>query len=139
LIDKMQKARGYMLPPWVYLTEKDPDFMEAYNTLYERGLTDGKAFRQSERVHRHRHPGLPGPRGCGLPSLPEGFALGASPQELLEAVESAMVPGGGPTLAIGLRALVRIEEEEKKGIGKPLLPFSFPRASRPKLYFFLRL
>jgi hypothetical protein len=44
LIKKMQKARGYMLGPWLYLTEKDVGFMEAYNNLYERGLTDGKAL-----------------------------------------------------------------------------------------------
>jgi len=115
LIDKMQKARGYMLPPWVYLTEKDPDFMEAYNTLYERGLTDGKAL--PAKVREFIAIGILAYRGLEdavYLHCRRALRLGASPQELLEAVESAMVPGGGPTLAIGLRALVRIEEEEKK-------------------------
>jgi len=44
LLAAMEKERGYMLGPWQYLTEQDTDFMEAYNNLYNRGLTDGKAL-----------------------------------------------------------------------------------------------
>ena len=45
----------------------------------------------------------------------QALRLGATKQELLEAMETAMIPGGTPTLALGLRALSRIEEEEKAG------------------------
>jgi len=33
----------------------------------------------------------------------------------MEAIETTIVPGGAPTFGTGLRALMMIEEEEKKG------------------------
>jgi len=115
LIRKMQKARGYMLGPWLYLTEKDVGFMEAYNNLYERGLTDGKAL--PAKIREFIAIGILAYRGLEdavYHHCKRALRLGATKRELLEAIESAMIPGGTPTLALGLRALVRIEEEEKK-------------------------
>ena len=115
LIRKMQKARGYMLGPWLYLTEKDMGFMEAYNNLYERGLTDGKAL--PGKIREFIAIGILAYRGLEdavYHHCQRALRLGATRRELLEAIESAMIPGGGPTLALGLRALARIEEEEKK-------------------------
>lgn len=114
LIRKMQKARGYMLGPWLYLAEKDVGFMEAYNNLYERGLTDGKAL--PAKIREFIAIGILAYRGLEDAVYEHGkraLRLGASKRELLEAIETAMIPGGGPTLALGLRALARIEEEEK--------------------------
>jgi alkylhydroperoxidase/carboxymuconolactone decarboxylase family protein YurZ len=39
---------------------------------------------------------------------------GLSKQELMEAIETMIVPGGTPTFSTGLRALMRIEEDERK-------------------------
>jgi alkylhydroperoxidase/carboxymuconolactone decarboxylase family protein YurZ len=115
LIQKMQKARGYMLGPWLYLTEKDAGFMEAYNNLYERGLTEGKAlpakFREFIAIGILAYRGLD---DAVYQHCKRALRLGASKRELLEALESAMIPGGTPTMALGLQALARIEEEEKK-------------------------
>jgi len=114
LLQKMQKARGYMLPPWVYLTEKDPGFMEAYNNLYELALTDGKAL--PAKVREFIAIGILAYRGLEdavYTHCKRALRLGATQREILEAIESAMVPGGGPTLAVGLRALAKIEEEKK--------------------------
>ena len=114
LIRKMQKARGYMLGPWLYLAEKDVGFMEAYNNLYERGLTNGKAL--PAKIREFIAIGILAYRGLEDAVYEHGkraLRLGASKRELLEAIETAMIPGGGPTLALGLRALARIEEEEK--------------------------
>ena len=115
LYTKMNKERGYMPPAWVYLVDKDVDFMEVYNNLYERVLKDGKslpaktkefvaiailAFRgQEDAVYLHAKRAL---------------RLGATKQELLEAMEAMVLPGGAPTFGTGLLALMRIEEEEKK-------------------------
>jgi len=49
LIKKMEKERGYVYPTWLYMVDKDVDFMEAYNNLYERVLTDGKALAAKTR------------------------------------------------------------------------------------------
>jgi len=112
----MKKERGYVYPEWVYIAEKDVAFTEAYNNLYEKGLTDGKALRAKTReliaigVLAYR-----GLNNAVYEHSKRALRLGATKQELLEAIETAAVPGGGPTLAAGLQALVRIEEDEKKG------------------------
>ena len=36
---------------------------------------------------------------------------GATKRELLEAIESAAVPGGGPTLSTGVQALMQLDHE----------------------------
>ncbi len=114
LLKVMEKERGYMLGPWKFLAEQDVDFMEAYNNLYNRGLTDGKAL--PARMRELIAIGILAYRGQEEAVYLHGkraLKLGASKRELLEAVETAMIPGGGPTLAVGLRALARIEEEGK--------------------------
>lgn len=114
LLKAMEKERGYMLGPWKFLAEQDVDFMEAYNNLYNRGLTDGKAL--PARMRELIAIGILAYRGQEEAVYLHGkraLKLGASKRELLEAVETAMIPGGGPTLAVGLRALARIEEEGK--------------------------
>ena len=39
---------------------------------------------------------------------------GANKKEILEALETAVIPGGAPTFGTGLRALMRIEKEEER-------------------------
>jgi alkylhydroperoxidase/carboxymuconolactone decarboxylase family protein YurZ len=39
---------------------------------------------------------------------------GATKQELLEAIETTIIPGGAPTFDTGIWALMRIVEEEEK-------------------------
>jgi len=112
----MKKERGYVYPEWVYIAEKDVGFTEAYNNLYEAGLTDGKALpgkmRELIAIGILAYRGL---NNAVYEHSKRALRLGATKQELLEAIETAAVPGGGPTLAAGLQALVRIEEDEKKG------------------------
>jgi AhpD family alkylhydroperoxidase len=112
----MKKERGYVLPEWAYIAEKDVDFMEGYNNLYEKGLTDGKALPAKTReliaIALLAYRGL---NNAVYEHSKRALRLGATKQELLEAIETSMVPGGAPTLSVGLQALVRIEEDEKKG------------------------
>ena len=114
LMEEMTKERGYILPEWAFMIEKDADFMEAYNKLYKKALTDGKALParireliamaifayRGHEAHTYNH-------------AKRAQRLGATQQELLEAVETFIIPGGAPTFAIGLRALMKIDEEEK--------------------------
>src|SRR5256885_14466724 len=46
-----------------------------------------------------------------LAHLKRAIAHGATKRELLEAMESAAVPGGGPTFATGARALMQLDAE----------------------------
>jgi AhpD family alkylhydroperoxidase len=116
LKEAMKKERGYVLPEWAYIAEKDVDFMEGYNNLYEKGLTDGKALPAKTReliaIAILAYRGL---NNAVYEHSKRALRLGATKQELLEAIETSMVPGGAPTLSVGLQALVRIEEDEKKG------------------------
>lgn len=115
LINKMKKDRGYMFPTWIFLAEKDAEFLMAYNELYKRALNKGKALPakirefvamailaykgRTEAVYEHAKRAL---------------RLGATKEELLEVFQTAMLPGGVPTLTTGLQALMRIENEEEK-------------------------
>ena len=42
LIARMKKARGYIYPEWEFAARQDPEFVEAYNRIYELGLGDGQ-------------------------------------------------------------------------------------------------
>jgi len=116
LKDAMKKERGYVLPQWEYVTDRDVDFMEAYNNLYNRGLTDGKAL--PVKTRELIAIALLAYRGLGddvYNHMKRALKFGATKEELLEAVETSIVPGGAPTFSIGLKALMRLEEDDKKG------------------------
>ena len=112
LTEKMSKERGYMPPPWTYMCEKDVDFMEAYNNLYERSLTDGKVLPAKTReliaIALLSFRGL---ENAVYLHVKRALKLGATKQELLEAIETTIVPGGAPTFSTGLAALMRAEED----------------------------
>ena len=42
LIAHMKKARGYIYPEWEFAARQDPDFVDAYNRIYELGLGEGR-------------------------------------------------------------------------------------------------
>jgi len=115
IIEAMSKERGYMPPPWAYMAEKDVDFIEAYNNLYERGLTAGKALpiktRELVAIAILAYRGL---TDAVYEHGKRALRHGATKEELLEAIETTIVPGGAPTFGTGLKALMMIEEDEKK-------------------------
>jgi AhpD family alkylhydroperoxidase len=119
LIKKMNKQRGYMPSTWVYMVDKDVDFMEVYNNLYESGLTDGKALATKTReLIAIAILAFRGQENAVYLHAKRALRCGATKQELLEAIETTIIPGGVPTFGVGLSALMRIEEEEKKA-GNP--------------------
>jgi len=79
------------------------------------GLTDGKALPAKTReliaiailAFRRRENAV-------YLHAKRALELGATKQELLEAIETTIIPGGAPTFGTGLAALMRIEEEAKK-------------------------
>jgi alkylhydroperoxidase/carboxymuconolactone decarboxylase family protein YurZ len=116
LLNRLRKERGYLPPEWAFLAEKDPGFMEAYNEFYERVMTDGKALPAKTKelitIGLLAYVGLE--QGvCN--HAKRALRLGATKEELLEAVETLIIAGGSPTLRTGLAGLIMMEEEEKKG------------------------
>jgi len=115
LMQKMKKERGYLQPTWAYMIDKDVDFMGAYDELYERGLTDGKALPAKTReLIAIAILAFRGRENAVYLHAKRALELGATKQELLEAIETTIIPGGAPTFGTGLAALMRIEEEAKK-------------------------
>jgi 4-carboxymuconolactone decarboxylase len=115
-LEAMRKERGYLPPSYPYVAEKDIDFLEAYDNLYKRSLSDGKEC--SAKVREFVAIGILAYRGNDAACynhVKRALELGATKQELLEAIEATIVPGGTPTFGAGLRALMKVEEEEKKG------------------------
>ena len=114
IMQRIQRVRGYLPDEWAYIAEKDPDFWDTYNALYEKALSDGKALPAKIRElivigvlsYRELEQGV-----CN--HAKRALRLGATKQELLEAVETVTVPGGSPALRAGLRGLMMMEEEEK--------------------------
>jgi AhpD family alkylhydroperoxidase len=115
LKEKMNQERGGSKAHWEYAAEKDVDFQEAYNNLYEMGLSAGKAL--PIKTRELIAIGILAFRGSGdgvYEHMKRALRHGATKEELLEAVETTIISGGAPTYGIGLKALMRIEEEEKK-------------------------
>jgi alkylhydroperoxidase/carboxymuconolactone decarboxylase family protein YurZ len=115
IAEAMSRERGYMPEAWAYMAEKDLDFIEAYNNLYLRALTDGKALPIKTRELIAM--ALLAYRGLTEAVFEHGkraLKHGATKQELLEAIETTLIPGGAPTFGTGLKALMMIEEAEKK-------------------------
>jgi AhpD family alkylhydroperoxidase len=111
----MLKERGYLYPQWEFVAENDVDFMEAYNNLYNSGLKDGKALPAKTReliaIALLAYRGL---EDAVCQHMKRAIRLGATKQEILEAIETSIVPGGAPTFYTGLCALMRVDEEPKK-------------------------
>ncbi len=113
LLADMSAERGYLPAPWAYMAENDIEFLEAYNNLYNRALNDGKALPIKTRelvaiailAFRGNVDGV-------YEHAKRVLKHGGTKQELLEAFETTIVPGGAPTFATCLRALMRIEAEE---------------------------
>ena len=118
LIEKMVADRGYLSPEWEFSARTDPDFMEAYNNLYQAGLNDGQAL--PIKIRELVASGILSYRGqeaAVKAHFKRAIKHGATKLELLEAVQTTIVPGGANTFGTGLKALMgAIDELEKEGI-----------------------
>ncbi len=113
LIARMKKARGYMYPEWELAARQDPEFVEAYNRIYELGLGEGRHV--SAKVREFVAIALLAFRGAersGLVAhMKRAMRLGATKEELFEVLETCLVPGGAPTFHRGLSALLEVVDE----------------------------
>jgi len=115
ILSRLKKERGYLPAEWAYLAERDPEFMDAYNGLYEKAMTDGKAL--SAKTKELITIGLLAYRGFEqgvLNHAKRALRLGATMEELVEAVETVIIAGGSPALRTGLMGLMMMEEEQKE-------------------------
>jgi alkylhydroperoxidase/carboxymuconolactone decarboxylase family protein YurZ len=113
LIARMQQARGYIYPEWEFAARQDPDFVEAYNRIYEQGLGEGRHV--SAKVREFVAIALLAFRGgdqAGLVAhMRRAMRLGATREEIFEVLETCLIPGGAPTFHRGLGALLELEAD----------------------------
>ena len=99
---------GYAHAEW--LAREDPEYAAARQPLSVLSIGEGKelAIKYREMIiigilaFRGRQDGI-------VAHMRRAIQHGATKRELLEAMQSAAVPGGGPTLSAGVQALMQIE------------------------------
>jgi AhpD family alkylhydroperoxidase len=117
IIQSMRDARGgKMYDEWEWATGLDPDFLEVYSAFSNSNwsptfprvlepkfkeliaivLLSNRGFHWSLASHIRR-----------------AKRLGASNQEIMEALEAAVIPGGAPVMHLGLTFLKQVVEEEE--------------------------
>ena len=110
LIARMKKARGYIYPEWEFAARQDPEFVEAYNRIYELGLGEGKHV--SAKVREFVAIALLAFRGAEkgglIAHMERAIRFGATREELFEVLETCLIPGGAPTFHRGLSALLEV-------------------------------
>jgi len=105
-------ASPYGYPFWDWVAKEDPEYVLARQPLSELSVGEGK-----ELSIKHREMviiGILAFRGTKdgvVAHMRRAIEHGASKRELLEAIQSAAVPGGGPTFATGAQALMALDQE----------------------------
>lgn len=123
LIDQMRADRGYLYPEVEMAVRMDPRFMAAYKELFDQVFLyheedEGRAALSG----RHRElivVALLAQRGRldhVVVHIRRAMELGASAQEVLEALETTLAPAGLPAFLTGLEALAQVlgERDKKK-------------------------
>jgi alkylhydroperoxidase/carboxymuconolactone decarboxylase family protein YurZ len=107
---KSASVYGY---PWAeWLAREDPQYAAARLPVSALSVGDGKelSIKYREMViigilaFRGRDDGI-------VTHMRRAIEHGATKRELLEAIEAAAVPGGGPTLSAGVKALMQLDAE----------------------------
>jgi alkylhydroperoxidase/carboxymuconolactone decarboxylase family protein YurZ len=99
---------GYAWTEW--LAREDPEYASARLPLSALSTGEGKELSIKHRemviigilAFRGRQDGV-------VAHMRRAIQHGATKRELLEAIQAAAVPGGGPTLSAGVQALMQLE------------------------------
>jgi len=103
-------ASPYGYPFWDWVAKEDPDYIRAREPVSELSLGEGK-----ELSVKHREMviigilAFRGREGGVVAHMRRAIEHGATKRELLEAIQSAAVPGGGPTFSTGVQALMQLD------------------------------
>ena len=108
-IGKGPSPYGY--PYWDWVAREDPEYVAARQPLSELSIGEGKelSIKYREMViigilaFRGRKEGI-------VAHMKRAIDHGATKRELLEAIQSAAVPGGGPTFSAGVQALMELDK-----------------------------
>ena len=105
-------ASPYGYPFWEWVAREDPEYVRARQPLSELSIGEGKELSVKYRemvvigilAFRGRLEGV-------IAHMRRAVQHGATKRELIEAVQAASVPGGGPTLSTGVQGVMALEKE----------------------------
>ena len=94
------------------MAREDPEYVKARCPLSELSVGEGRelSIKYQEMViisilaYRGRTEGV-------VAHMRRSIAHGATKRALLECIQSAAVPGGGPTFSVGVQALMQLDGE----------------------------
>ncbi|HKW92806.1 MAG TPA: carboxymuconolactone decarboxylase family protein [Methylomirabilota bacterium] len=100
----------YGYPFWEWVAKEDPEYVKARQPLSALSIGEGKELSVKHRemviigilAYRGRKEGV-------IAHMRRAIDHGATKRELLEAIQSAAVPGGGPTFSTGAQALMELD------------------------------
>ena len=104
-------ASPYGYPFWEWVAREDPEYVAARQPLSQLSVGEGKALSIKHRemviigilAFRGRKEGV-------IAHMRRAIDHGATKRELLESIQSAAVPGGGPTFSTGAQALMELDQ-----------------------------
>lgn len=107
-----QAKNPYGYPFWEWVAREDPEYVRARQPLSELSIGEGKELSVKYRemviigilAFRGRRDGV-------IAHMRRAIDHGATKRELLEAIQSAAVPGGGPAFSTGAQALMQLDQE----------------------------
>jgi len=105
-------ASPYGYPFWDWVAREDPEYVTARQPLSKLSIGEGKEL--SIKYREMVIIGILAFRGTKdgvIAHMRRAIEHGATKRELLEAIQSAAVPGGGPTFATGAQALMALDQE----------------------------
>lgn len=110
------KKRGYVYPSYRMLANSDPDFLEAYDKLYELVMLRKRRFPEKMKelfflcAIAARSPG---DTNAMKNHMKRALEKGATKNEILEALECAFFPGGALTLLYSINVLIDLVKEQR--------------------------
>lgn len=110
-MNQQGNAYGYAWKNW--LANEDPAYIDVNQPFSDYSAGEGQALSIKYRemvmigilAFRSRQEAV-------VAHMRRAIAHGATKRELLEALYAAQVPGGGPTLSVGVQGLMQLEQED---------------------------
>ncbi len=120
MMEEMAKARGYAYPEWELSTKLDPEFIEAYNKLaaivfLHEGVVAPRKVHLAAKYREMVAIGVLCFRGRerGVEThMRRAMRMGATKEEIFEAMQAIVLPGGSPAYSLGVQTLMKILKEQ---------------------------
>jgi len=121
IIQSMRQALGSRPhAEWEWAARQDPDFAQLWAAFSNYMWSEQTPRALSAKFRELIAIVVLAMRGFHwtlVPHMRRAMRLGASKQEILEALETAVIPGGAPVMHLGLYALMELEKEERSAKG----------------------